>query len=411
MRDKQLYAQILGIVSPWMVTDVELDLPGCEVRVLIEHDRSSALECPVCGAACPGYDHRERRWRHLDTCQYKTILVARVPRVQCSEHGVVQVRVPWSEPGSGFTAMFEALVIDWLKEASTDAVARMMGLGWKAVDGIMQRAVDRGLERREDRPPKRLCVDETSFRKRHNYVTIVSDPDEGRVLHVGMGREKKDLQEYYDTLAEEERIGLESVAMDMWPAYIGATRDSIPDAKLKTCFDRYHVASHLGDAVDKVRRRENKSLCAAGDGSLKGTRYSWLVNPENMDREKWRGFKALRESSLKTARAWAIKEMAATLWNYRTRTWAEKAWKKWLSWALRSRLEPVRKAAQMIRKHLYGILNAIVLNASNGAAESMNSRIQTIKRRSRGFRNKERFRRSIYFHLGKLDLYLAGIGR
>jgi transposase len=411
MRDKQLYAQILGIASPWTVTDVELDLPGGEVRVRIEHDRSSALECPVCGAACPGYDCRERRWRHLDTCQYKTILIAQVPRVKCKEHGVVQVRVPWSEPGSRFTAMFEALVIDWLKEASTDAVARLMGLGWKAIDGIMQRAVDWGLERRKIQPPKQLNVDETSFRKRHDYVTIVSDPAEGCVLHVGMGREKKDLQEYYDTLTEEERIALESVAMDMWKGYIGATKKSIPDAELKICFDKFHVAKYLGDAVDKVRREENRRLCAEGDDSLKGTRYRWLVNPENMDREAWRRFKALRESSLKTARAWAIKEMAMSLWNYKTGIWAEKAWKRWLSWALRSRLEPVRKVARMIRTHLYGIINAIVLKVSNGPAESINSRIRTIKTRSRGFRNKERFARSIYFHLGKLDLYPAGIAR
>jgi transposase len=411
MRDHQLYAQILGIASPWAVSEVELDLPGGEVRVFIEHDRSAPLECPVCGAGCPGYDRRSRRWRHLDTCQYKTILVAQVPRVECAEHGVVQTHVPWSEPGSGFTAMFEALVIDWLKEANIDAVARLMDLGWKVVDGIMQRAVDRGLERRQADPPKRLCVDETSFRKGHNYVTVVSDPDEGRVLHVGMGREKKDLQEYYDTMSEEEKTAVESVSMDMWKAYIGATEESIPDAEQKISFDKYHVASHLGDAVDKVRRKENKLLREGGDDSLKGTKYRWLVNPEKMERKAWRDFKELRESSLKTAKAWAIKELAMSLWNYRTWTWAEKAWKQWLSWAFRSRLEPVRKVAEMVKKHLYGILNAIVLNASNGAAESMNSRIKTIKTRSRGFRNKERFRRSIYFHLGKLDLYPDGIGR
>ncbi|MEJ1438209.1 MAG: helix-turn-helix domain-containing protein, partial [Candidatus Sedimenticola sp. (ex Thyasira tokunagai)] len=105
--------------------------------------------CSTCGQVSPGYDSRKRRWRHLDTCQYKTILVADVPRVQCKEHGVVTVPVPWAEPGSGFTAMFEALVIDWLKEASISALSRLMGLSWNAIDGIMQRAVRRGLVRRE----------------------------------------------------------------------------------------------------------------------------------------------------------------------------------------------------------------------------------------------------------------------
>ena len=128
MRDKDLYAQILGIKSPWQVAGVELDVSAGEVTVQVEQEAGVKSCCPSCGKAAPGYDSRRRRWRHLDTCQYKTILVADVPRVKCEEHGVVTVSVPWAEPGSGFTAMFEALVIDWLKEASISAVSRLMGL-------------------------------------------------------------------------------------------------------------------------------------------------------------------------------------------------------------------------------------------------------------------------------------------
>ena len=124
MRDKDLYAQILGIKSPWQVVDVELSVSKGEVTVQVEQEAGAKSCCPSCGKASPGYDSRRRRWRHLDTCQYKTILVAEVPRVKCEEHGVVTVSVPWAEPGSGFTAMFEALVIDWLKEASISAVSR-----------------------------------------------------------------------------------------------------------------------------------------------------------------------------------------------------------------------------------------------------------------------------------------------
>ena len=149
MRDKDLYAQILGITSPWQVTDVELALSEGTVTVHVGRDAQIALCCPTCAQPSPGYDSRPRRWRHLDTCQYKTILVADVPRVKCAQHGVVTTAVLWAEPGSGFTALFEALVIDWLKEASVAAVARIMGLCWNAIDGVMQRAVARGLLRRE----------------------------------------------------------------------------------------------------------------------------------------------------------------------------------------------------------------------------------------------------------------------
>jgi transposase len=186
MRDKDLYTQILGITPPWKVTDVELSVGSGEVKVFIEQRSGTVHSCPRCGVVCPGYDRRQRSWRHLDTCQLKTILVAEVPRLSCPEHGVITVQVPWSEPGSGFTALFEALVINWLKEASLAAVSRQLGLSWNAIDRIMQRAVGRGLARRTVMQPEHIGVDETSFRKRHDYVTVVSDGS--KVLYVSDDR-------------------------------------------------------------------------------------------------------------------------------------------------------------------------------------------------------------------------------
>lgn len=411
MRDKDLYAQILGIKSPWRVSGVELGVSAGEVTVEVEREPGAQLCCPTCGRASPGYDCRRRRWRHLDTCQYKTILVAEVPRVKCDEHGVVTVSVPWAEPGSGYTSLFEALVIDWLKEASTLAVSRLMRLSWNAIDGIMRRAVDRGLSRREQVCVAHLSVDETAFKRRHNYVTIVSDQQAGTVLHVGEDRKKEGLKDWYESLADEQRQAIESVSMDMWPAFINATLESIPGAAQKIAFDKFHVAKYLGEAVDKVRRQEHKALMREGYEDLKGSKYDWLYNPENMTRKQNRRFKALRDSTLKTARAWAIKELAMSLWHYVSKTWARKGWEQWLSWAVRSRLNPIKEVARTIKQHLWGILNAIVLKVSNGPAESINSRIKTIKARSRGFRNKARFANAIYFHLGGLDLYPEGVVR
>ena len=282
MRDKDLYAQILGIKSPWQVTDVELSVPEGEVTVQVEQEAGAKSCCPNCGKESPGYDSRRRRWRHLDTCQYKTILVADVPRVKCEEHGVVTVSVPWAEPGSGFTAMFEALVIDWLKEASILAVSRLMGLSWNAIDGIMQRAVKRGLSRREVLCVTQIGVDETAFKKRHDYVTVMSDQKEGTVLHVGGDRKKETLKAWYESLTDEQREAIESVSMDMWPAFINATLESLPAAEEKIAFDKSHVAKYLGEAVDKVRRQEHKALMAEGYQDLKGSKYDWLYNPENM---------------------------------------------------------------------------------------------------------------------------------
>ena len=406
MRDKKLYQQILGIESPWRVVDVELTTSSEEVRVYIQHQKGIGLCCPQCGNNCAGYDLRQREWRHLDTCQFKTILIADIPRTRCPEHGVHQISFPWAEPGSGFTALFERLVIDWLKEANIKAVAERMGLGWSAVDGIMQRAVKRGLARRKNTEIVRhIGVDEVSFQKRHEYITVVCDHDRNRILYLADDRKTTSLDGFYKSLNDKQKVAIDSVSMDMWPAFIKATRTHIPDADNKISFDHFHISKMFNEAIDKVRRSEHKALCSDGDNSMAGSRYNWLMRLGNVSRKRWPDFKALRAIAIKTARAWAIKEHASSLWNYVSRTWAEKGWKKLLGWMSRSRLPAMVKLAKTIRKHLWGIINAIVLDANNGKSESMNSTIQKVKARSHGFRNRERFRNAIYFHLGDLNLY------
>lgn len=408
MNDRDLYAQILGITKPWAVSQVALDLEIQEVSVFVDIRSDAVLLCAACGKACPGHDSRVRRWRHLDTCQYKTILVANVPRINCSEHGVQQVAVPWAEPNSRFTGLFEALAINWLRQASIAGVADLLRLTWAEADGIMQRAVTRGLSRRSDQSPTAIGVDETSFKKRHEYVTAVVDLEKNTVLHVSDGRSKSSLTEFYETLGPVQRENVEVVAMDMHQPYISATLEAIPNAEMKIAFDRFHVAKHLGDAVDKVRREEHARLMADGDFTLKGTKHVWLMAEENIDDEMTQGMlDALKETNLTTGRAYAIKETARSLWNFGSHASAAKAWKGWINWAMRSRLEPMKKAARTVREHLWGILNAIVLRASNGPTESINARIQKIKRMACGFRSRKRFRAAIYFHLGGLDLYPA----
>lgn len=393
------------MAPPWRVRDVEYALEEGEVRIFVEVESRAKLHCPTCACECPGYDARERSWRHLDTMQYRTIVIGRIPRVTCPEHGVMQVAVPWAEGSSRFTARFEALVIDWLLEASFAATARQLRLSWDEVAGIQERAVRRGLARRDRKPPTRIGVDETSFQKRHEYVTTVNDLDAGVVLYVADDRKQESLDAFYEELGPAACAGLEAVVMDMWPAYITSTREHLPDADRKIVFDKFHVAKHLGDAVDRVRRQENRELRAEGDDRLVKTKYHWLQNPDRMSTRQWREFAPLRRSQLKVARAWAIKEAAMVLWGYAKRGWAERMWSRWYGWAIRSRLEPVKRVARMIQKHWQGVLNAATSNVTNALAEGLNSKIQWIKRKACGYRNRERFRLAIYFHLGGLDLY------
>jgi transposase len=340
------------------------------------------------------------------------VLTAEVPRVSCKEHGVHQTKVPWAEPGGRFTALFERLAINWLAEASLSAVARLLRVSWDQLDGIMGRAVKRGLARRKAEPLTEIGIDETSFQKRHEYVTVVTDIARGRVLEVADHRDEGALKDFYTGLSKDQRNQIRAVAMDMWRPYIKTTREFVPGANEKIAFDRFHVAKHLNQAVDNVRKREHKQLQARGDARLLRTKYLWLMGPERRKKlpyDRRSQFSALRRCSLKVARAWAIKETARELWAYRTRTGAVRGWTSWLAWAVRSRLEPVKKAASMVRQHLWGIVNAITLGITNASSESQNAKIQWIKKTACGFRNRARFRNAILFHCGGLDLYPAAL--
>ena len=405
MRDRDLYAKLLGIEAPWSVREVDARLDAGEVEVFISFDGTARVTCPECGAACGRHDTRTRSWRHLDTMQYQTLLTADVPRVRCKEHGVKQVKVPWAEPGSRFTALFEALVIDWLHEGSTSAVARMLGMSWDEVDGVMSRAVARGLRRRKAEPLRSIGLDETSFQKRHEYVTVVYDCERARVVDVLDGRTQQAVEDFFWDTPIEDLETIESVSMDMWAPYVAAVREHVPDAEDKIAFDRFHVAKHIGDGVNKVRVREHAELQELGIDTLKGTRYLWLQNPENMKAGNRLRFEGLRDTALRVARAWAMKETARHLWSYKTRGWARRAWTRLIDWMARSRLEPMVKVSRTLREHLWGILNAIVLRVTNAHLEAVNAKIQKLKKRACGYRNRARFRDAILFHCGRLDLY------
>lgn len=266
MNDKKLYEQILSIHAPWHVEQVELKLAEGQIVIGVEGSPDAEI-CPECGQRCARYDASERRWRHLDTCQYQTILVARVPRIKCGEHGVRQVRVPWSEDRSRFTAMFEALVIDWLLATENiAAVAKGMHLTWDEVSAIRSRAVARGLKRRGRAPlPASVGVDETSITKGHQYITVVNALSEARVLDVMDDRTEESLSAFWSQYDESERAGVEKVAMDMWPPYITSTRKHLRFADEKIVYDKFHILKHLGDAVDKVRRKEHRELLGQDD--------------------------------------------------------------------------------------------------------------------------------------------------
>ena len=401
---KELYTAQLGIRHPWRVDKVELNLSKNRVDVWVKEIKGLHWKCPVCRRSGALYDHdQERRWRHLDTCQCQTFIHARLPRVNCPVHGVQQVPAPWAERGARFTLAFESRGIDTLKECDVTGVCRLLQAGWEEIWGILERAVTRGLKRKERRIPEYLSIDEKSFAKRHKYETLVCDLKNGTVEYVIDERSQESLEEYYRLFTEEECRSVKAVAMDMWDPYVAATRAWLPQADI--VFDRFHVVRQVTQAVDKVRRQEHKLLQEQGDGTLNKTRYLWLANEENIPDWRREEFAELRQINLKTSRAWALKESLRPFWDYKYPKWAEGYFDRWYYWATHSRLSPLVKAAKTLKSHLPNILTFFKHRITHAVAEGLNSKIQMVKQMACGFRNREHYKKAIYFHCGGLDLY------
>lgn len=223
----------------------------------------------------------------------------------------------------------------------------------------------------------------------------LADLEQVRVIDVVQGRKEEDAVSLLGALPELIRKEIEAVAIDMWPAFINAAEENLPDAEV--VFDRFHVSKHMGEGVDAVRRTEHKQLIKSGDKQLVGSRYDWLRTETSIRSDKHEGFDARKASEHKTARAWAIKELLKAFWDCPSEVFAETHSDRWYNWAIRSRLGPVKKVARMLMKHLHGLLTYFRHWITNSATEGLNSKIQTIKAAARGFRNFEYYRIRILF--------------
>jgi len=399
------YSQLLGLNADWSVSTVDLDVSSQKVTIELEFI-GDTYACPECATSSSVYDIRGdvRQWRHLDTMQFETRIKSQIPRVDCETHGVKSITLPWAGKHGRFTLLFEAFAIQVLQSArSVEEARKLLRLNWHQLESIKRRAVERGLERRRGVKIRHVGIDEKAHRKGHRYVTLVNDIDGSRVLEVVEERTQQACEQAIDkALSKRQRGWVEAVAIDMWPAFINAVESRL--AKSVIVHDRFHISQHLNAAVDQVRRDEHKVLLAQGDKRLVKSRYLWLGNESQRSEQANDQFKALKSAQLKTSRAWAIKELFRNFWNYRTPGWGKRHFASWYSWAIRSRLEPIKQVARMIKKHLPNIVTWFDHRISNAVSEGLNSKIQTVKSNARGFRSFESYRVSILFYCGKLDM-------
>jgi len=402
---KEFFELVLGLGPDWSVAEVTLNETADQVTLDLSLRSGAKVACPECGKTCAIYDRGvPREWRHLDTMQLKTLLRARVPRANCPEHGPQTIRVPWADPMARFTIAFEAHAIDVLENArSTTQACELLKIGWATADRIMERGVARGLERRKLEDLSRVGMDEKSFLKGHRYITALNDLDRGRVLEVVEGRTEEDALALWGKIPETSRAMIKAVAMDMWQAFENAARRMVPGAEI--VHDKFHIAKHLNEGVNRVRTEEHRRLLREGDERLKGTRWLWLRAEENLTDGQYESFRDIKDAALKTSKAWFIKEAFRFFWVVpKTSAEAEEYFEEWYRHTIYSKLEPMKKVARMLKERLGNVVTWWRHPITNAVSEGLNSKIQSIKSAARGFHSFASYRIRILFFCGKLDL-------
>ena len=384
MSTEALFTAALGLQSPWKVADIQFDEAAKRIDFDVIYASGSRFDCPACGAGAQGvHDTRKRSWQHLHFFEHRAFIHADVPRVRCGQcRKTTQVKVPWARPGSGFSQLFEALVVALSSHMPANTVARFLGIGDDSVWRILHHYVDEARDQEDHSAVTAVGIDETAARRGHDYITLVHDLHARKVLFACPGRDKSAIAAFVEDLrahgGDPDRVT--AACIDMSKAYIAGVTESLPQAAIT--FDRFHVAQLANKAVDAVRRQEVR-----WQPLLRRTRWLWLKDPVKLTPKEQRRFRSLSAQNMDTARAWKLKQtLADVLASGNDRATASGLLDKWYSWARRCRLQPFKDLALTIREHRDGILNARDSKLSNGVVEGMNGLIQAAKARARGYR-------------------------
>ncbi len=405
MKDTSLLQAALGLTQPWSVVQSTFDAAARQLDIHLDFARGSRFACPNCGTAdCPVHDAEVSTWRHLNFFQHQAYLHARVPRTKCAQCGVRKIAVPWARKDSGFTLLFEALLMTMLSAMPVSAVARMVGEHDTRLWRVIHHYVAAARERMNASGVTRVAIDETAAARGHTYISLFVDIDQARVLFATQGKDAATVAAFAEDLrahhATPEQV--EEVCIDMSPAFIKGTAKNLPNAHIT--FDRFHAMKIVNQAVDRVRRAEQKVQHA-----LKGTRYIWLRNPGNLSQRQSATLASLPTRNLKTARAYRIKLAFQDLYSEETTEQAADYLKRWYFWASHSRLAPVIEAAQTIKMHWHGILRWFNSKIANGLIEGINSLVQAAKAKARGYRSVRNLIAIVYLLAGKLDFRLPAL--
>lgn len=395
-----LFAAALGVASPWYVRNVEFDAGKRLLTISIDFAKGSRFPCEAAEGLHPVHDTQTKRYRHLNFFQHECYLEVRTPRLKLPDGRVVLAEPDWAGKLSGFTLLFEALILAMCRQMPFAAVARLAGESWHRVQAICQRYVDLALARADLSNITRLAIDETSSRRGHNYLTFAADAEARKVVFVTEGRDAKTIAELGQFLNEHKATPeqIASVSIDMSPAFIKGVSKHLPNARIT--FDKFHVIAHASAAVDKTRRLEQKT-----DPSLKGLRWMLLKDRQRLSESQRADLDTFtaQVTTKRTARAWLYREQLREILDRKQINVVSAMLKRWCTNVKRSKVEPMKQVAKMIRTHFDGVIAWAQTRQTNGFLEAINGLFQAAKRKARGYGRLQTMRVVIFLVAGNLD--------
>lgn len=404
INQEEIFGAALGLQSPWYISKIEFNkfeegkyFSG-ELHLYIEFEVGSKFLDKAQGQLCPIHDTVERTWRHSNFFQHTCYLHCWVPRIITTEGLVEQVQVPWARASSSFTLLFEAMAMMLVNEGmSLSAAGRTVEEDGRVIGRIMDWYVQEAINDQPLEQAKMVGIDEVSSKKGHNYLTILTDSKERKVIGIGVGKDVKAVEE---ALKEMEKRGaqrehIEKASIDLSPAYTSAVLKKLPNAQI--VYDRFHLEQLLSKAVDEVRKIEQVEA-----NELKKSKFIWLTNKINLTERQTKKIHYLSKCFPSLGKAYQLKERFKQIWNNAYHKPSLRDFKKWIKMAERSKIQPIIKFINTLKSHMSGIVTYFKSLITNAFAEQINSSIQQIKRIARGYRNMENFKTMIYFKLGKL---------
>jgi len=407
MTQEELFAMAIGIQKPWYVESINLDIDNGELIIKVNFEKGSLFEYRDEETGEVGkykaYDTSEKTWRHMNFFQYHCYLHARIPRVDLGNRNIKQVKAPWEGKAAGFTLLFEAFILQLAKAMTVHQVCEMIGTYDNKIWDMLTCYTQTCRKQSDFSKVKKVGMDETAARRGHDYVTLFVDEEEKKTLFVTEGKSNETIKDFVKDLHEHNgnAENIEQVSCDMSPAFIKGVSENLPNAEIT--FDKFHVIKIINEAVDKVRREEQKT-----NPILVKSRYVFLKNQVNYTVKQKDKYDEIRMSKLKikTFKALQIRESFQEIYLSEGKENFAKLLRKWYFWATHCRIPQIIDVAKTIKSHWTGIVNWATSKINNGILEGFNSIFQAAKAKARGYKRTETIKTIIYILTGKLDFGL-----